>query len=130
MGDQYFLGSSTLMRGKNRITVPKIVERFGIVSTDRVVFWAYDGEEDVVVASQDQAIFEGEERYDVLEGYRLGRSYVSEYPVEIVEEYGYWEMGDHVLFVATEDEVRNNVVRVIPEEQFDDRFSPLFTEDS
>lgn len=114
------------MSGKPRITFPKIVERFGIVSTDTEVFWAYDREEDAVVASQDQATFEAEARYDFLEGYRLGRSYVSKYPGEILEEYGYWEMGDHVLFVATEDEVRNNVVRVIPDEQFDERFSPRF----
>lgn len=104
------------MGEKPRITFPKIVERFGIVSTGTDVFWAYDGEEDAVVASQEKAPFEAEERYDLLEGYRLGRSYVSKYPEEIVEEYEYWEMGDRVLFVATEDEVRNNVVRVIPDE--------------
>lgn len=120
MGERNFLGHSILMDVNNRIAFPQIVERLGIVTTDTDVFWAYDREEDAIAASQDRDTFEAEERYDFLEGYGLGRSRVSIYPLEVLDEYEYWEMGDHVFFVATEAEVRNNIVRIIPEDQLED----------
>lgn len=129
MEDHYFLGSSNLMAENNRIAIPQIVERFGIVETNTEVFWAYDREEEAIAASQNRDIFKGEERYDFLDGYTLGSSRVSIYPLEILEEYRYWEMGDQVFFVATEVEVQNNVVRIIPRDQLEDRFSSLLNEE-
>lgn len=117
------------MDEENRITFPPVVERLGIVTTGADVVWAYDHEEDAIVVSQEQEVFEANERYDVLERSQLRRSHISVYPLAILEEYEYWEKGDHVYFIATEAEVQNDIVRIITEDRFEERFSQLVEEE-
>lgn len=129
MVDRYFLGSSNLMDEENRITFPPVVERLGIVTTGAEVVWAYDREADAIVVSQKSELFEADERYDVLEKSQLGRSHVARYPLEILEEYECWRMGEQVYFVATETEVQSDIVQIISEDRLEETFLPLFDEE-
>lgn len=129
MADQYFLGRSNLMDEENRITFPPVVERLGIVTTGAEVVWAYDREADAIVVSQESELFEADERYDVIEKSQLGRSHVARYPLAILEEYECWRMSEQVYFVATEAEVQNDIVQIISEDRFEERFSQLVEEE-